>query len=542
VNLERRALLKLAGAGLIGAPLLSACGDGKGRNGVSNAGKDLVPWPTHVPFAGPKPDAPGDDKGVQPLYLNYPQTVQQSVTDTVGDGSKVTAVVISYGPPPKPVGENQLWKAVNKALNVDLNLVVVPDPEYGQKMTTLMAAGDDLPDILMFTNLSLPNSLEFVQARCADLSELIGGDAVKEYPNLANIPRYVWEGMGRVGGKLYGIPLERPRFANSLFVNRSALDQAGVPLDWNREQYLDAMKRVSTGGRYGVGWYKTLFGGYGGITYHAGSHGAPNTWAESGGKFTSTIETPQFAQALETMSQLVAARTHYPDALTASSTDLQNFFYNGTVLTLHNGFGSLALQTLTSIQGRFELGLGRPYAPTATPWSGSGLFGFVVFKKADPARLKLLLRIVNYLSAPFGSTEYELSSYGVEGVHFTKESGVIRTTKLYDSENNVSLPVKYIGNAPSVLYLPGHPAVAQAAYDWEKAVVPKSVPNPANGMRSATDVAKGAQLNKIIGDGIAAVAFGRKPLSSWKEVVTQWKQAGGDAVAEELAKEKAATQ
>lgn len=538
--MKRRALLRLAGAGLVTAgPLLGACG-GKGRSGVSNAGKDLVPWPAYVPFAGPQPDGPGDDRGVQPLYLNYPQSVQRSVHETAGDGSKVTAVVISYGAPPKPVGENQLWKAVNKALNVDLNLVVVPDPEYGQKMTTLMAAGDDLPDILMFTNLSLPNSLEFVQARCADLSELIGGDAVKAYPNLANIPTYAWQSMGRIGGRLYGVPLERPRFANSLFVNRTALDQAGVPLDWNREQFLEAMRKASTGGRYGVGWYRTLFTGLGGITYHAGSFGAPNTWAESGGRFTHTIATPQFEQALGMMNQLVSAKTHYPDSLTVSSTDLKNFFYNGTVATIADGFGSLALQTLTSIQDRFALGLGRPYAADATPWAGPGLFGFVVFKKADPARLRLLLRIVDHLSAPFGSTEYELANYGVEGVHFTKESGVIRTTKLYDSENTVSLPVKYIGNAPSVLYLPGYPKVAQAAYEWEKAVVPKSAPNPAQGLRSATEVSKGAQLSKIIGDGITAVAFGRKPLSSWPETVDQWKQAGGDRVAEELAKEKSA--
>ncbi|GAA2891376.1 hypothetical protein [Nonomuraea rubra] len=53
-------------------------------------------------------------------------------------------------------------------------------------------------------------------------------------------------------------------------------------------------------------------------------------------------------------------------------------------------------------------------------------------------------------------------------------------------------------------------------------------------------MSKGAQLNPIMGDGSAAVVFGRKPLSAWKDIVAQWRNAGGDQVAEELANEHAA--
>jgi putative aldouronate transport system substrate-binding protein len=545
-SIDRRALLRMAGAGVLGmaaVPLLTACGSGGGTSGdVSNAGKKLVPWPAYVPFAGPTPDAPGDASGVQPLYLRYPDKPVQSVHDTVGDGSKVTALVVTFGPPPKPVGENRFWQEINKALNIDLNMVVVPDPEYGQKMATLMAAGSDIPDIIMFTNLALPHAAEFIQSQCADLSDHVAGDAIKNYPNLANIPTYAWKGMGRINGRIYGVPLERPAPANSLFVNRTALNEAGIPLDWTTEQYLDAMRELTHDRKWGTGWFKTLFGGLGGVTYHAGSLGAPNTWAVTGGHFTHTIAAPQFEQALDVMRKLVEAKSVYPDSLTVSSTDMQSYFHNGTVASINDGFGSVALATLTKINGGFDLDLGRPYGPQPTPWRGPGLFGYVAFKKASPDRIKLLLRICDYLSAPFGTKEYELVNYGVEGVHFTKDADGIKTTDLYQTENNTTLPVKYIGVAPSVLYLPGYPEAAKAVYEWEKASLPKSIANPQAGLRSATDAAKGAQLNQIIGDGIAAVVFGRKPLAAWKDVVTQWRQAGGDQVAEELAKEHAATQ
>jgi putative aldouronate transport system substrate-binding protein len=540
-QLHRRSLLKLAGAGIaaVATPALAGCDKGP-RADVGNAGKDLAPWPTYVPFAGPAPDGRGDESGVQPLYLTYPQQVTRSVPDTVGDRSDVTALVITYGAPPKPAESNQFWQAVNKALNVNLKVVVVPDAEYGQKMTTLMASGDDLPDIIMFSNLKLPRSAEFIQARCADLSELVGADAVKAYPNLANIPRYAWQGMGRINGRIYGVPLERPMPGNSLFVNRTALNQAGVPVQWDTEGFVAAMQKVTGNQRWGIGGSKSLFGGLGAVTYHAGSLGAPNGWQVRDGAFVSTLATPQFEEALGVMRRLVEAGAYHPDSLTLSATDLQTFWHNGTVMSLTDGFGSVALQTLTKISGRFALDLARPYGPSPTPWRGAGIFGYATFKKADPDRVKLLLRICNYLSAPFGTAEYELANYGVEGVHFTKGADGIKTTELYKVENNTNLPIKYLGVAPSVLHLPGHPDAARAVYDWEKAVLPRSVADPSVGLRSSTLSSKGADMDRIVGDGISAIVFGRKPASSWKDAVAQWRQAGGDKVAEELAAEHAA--
>ena len=541
-HLDRRSLLKLAGAGAlatVAGPALTGCGSGSSGD-VSNAGKDLVPWPTYVPFAGPKPDAPGDESGLQPLYLNYPQQVVRSVNDRVGDGSDVTAMVLTYGAPPKRAEANRFWQAINKALNVNLKVVVVPDAEYGEKMTTLMASGDDLPDIIMFSQLPLPRSHEFIKARCADISDLVGGDAVKDYPNLANIPTRAWQAMGRINGRIYGVPLERPAPGNSLFVNRTALDKAGVEKEWDTEAYVAAMKRLTGGRRWGIAGSEPLFSGPGAITYHAGSLGAPNNWRVAGGKFVSTFTTPQFEEALGVMRRLAEAGAYHPNSLSMSATDLKTLWNNGTVISTTDGFGAVALQTLVDINNRFALDLGRPYGPDPTPWRGSGYFGHVAFKKADTNRIKMLLRVCDYLSAPFGTAEYELANYGVEGVHFTKDADGIKTTDLYKVENNTNLPIKYIGVAPSVLYLPGYPEAARAVYEWEKAVVPLSVADPGVGLRSATLTSKGADMTRIVGDAISAIVFGRKPASAWKDAVAQWRQAGGDKVAEDLAAEHAA--
>jgi putative aldouronate transport system substrate-binding protein len=57
--------------------------------------------------------------------------------------------------------------------------------------------------------------------------------------------------------------------------------------------------------------------------------------------------------------------------------------------------------------------------------------------------------------------------------------------------------------------------------------------NPAVGHDSDTNSRKGAQLKKITDDAQLDIAFGRRPLSHWDDVVKQWRAAGGDKMAAE---------
>ncbi len=71
-------------------------------------------------------------------------------------------------------------------------------------------AGSDLPDIMFFqggiggTNATsntvgasgTSNMPAFMQHALADLTPYLGGDAVKDYPNLAAIPTFAWKNSG----------------------------------------------------------------------------------------------------------------------------------------------------------------------------------------------------------------------------------------------------------------------------------------------------------------------------------------------------------
>ncbi|WP_155375291.1 type 2 periplasmic-binding domain-containing protein [Catellatospora vulcania] len=536
---NRRALLKAAGVSataVVAPSLLSACSGGPVAD-AGNAGKDLADWPAYVPFSGPTPDAPGDATGLQPLYKTYPAQLAQSVKDKVGDGSDVTAVYLTYGTPPTPVEQNKLWQELNKALGVNLKLTVVPAADWAAKIATITASGD-LPDIIMSNDI--PRKNEFILAQCADLSEFLSGDAIKAYPNLANIPTVTWQKMGRIGGRIYGVPVGRPLSPGGLLINKTAFDAAGVPKQATREQFLTGLKALSGNGRYGTSTSQGELTAYGQALYYAASEGVKGAWVRQGDKFVPGIATEQFKAAVETYRKAVEQGSFHPDSL---SKDTAADFLNGTVASKFWGFGGYSLDTITKIGGRFEIDYALPYGSGAN-WQSGGIFGFTVFKKAPADRIKLLLRICDYLAAPFGTKEYELSHYGIEGVHFTRDAAIgIKPTDLATTtEVPSALGVRYISDAPWPIFIPGQPEAAQRLYDFTKATLPASAADPSVGLISASWSKNAGNLNKIIGDGIAAIGWGRRPVSDLDTIVKDFNANGGAAAAEEFAMEYAAAQ
>ncbi|MGW8955509.1 extracellular solute-binding protein [Streptomyces sp. NPDC055709] len=539
--MDRRSLFKVIGVGALAAgtpALLTGCGESSGTTDVSNSKKALAPWPTHVPFAGPKADLPGDGKtGVRDAFLTYPGKLVTSVADKPGDGSDVTALVITYGTPPAPVETNEFWQAVNKALGVNLKIIAVPANDYPKKLTTLMASGD-LPDMVLFGGgAALPRQAQFIASQCQDLSEFLGGDNVKAYPNLANIPTGSWQGMGRIAGRIYGVPIPRPQANSALFINKIAFDKAGIARDWTADQVLPAFKALTGHRRWALG----AAAGAANLEPYAQSFGAPNTWQVKDGSFTHWSQSDAFREAVELMVKAREQGSLHPDFWHQGGTDVTTLLSNGTIAAKRDGVGGFNLDAFKTQGDTYQLDLALPFNRDAGYWLGAGLFGFTVFKKASAQRVKLLLRILNLLAAPFGTTENELVNFGVEGIHFTRgNNGGLVLTDLAKTENPVNVPVKYIAAGPMVSYFPGHDENSRRLHTWETEVMPKGITNPENGLVSTTYSSIKPQLDSIINDTVADIILGREPMSALDEAIKKWKATGGTKASEEFAREYAA--
>ncbi|MGW5640378.1 extracellular solute-binding protein, partial [Streptomyces sp. NPDC003832] len=178
----------------------------------------------------------------------------------------------------------------------------------------------------------------------------------------------------------------------------------------------------------------------------------------------------------------------------------------------------------------------------STHLSGCGRsFGYTILKKAKKERIQMLLRVLDYLAAPFGTKEWELLQFGVEGVHFDRaKDGTPERTKLGEVENITNLPFSYLASGPQVLFVPGRPEAVEALHAWQEKVVPLTIRNASFGLVSRTEVAQGATLRALMDDAITSVVAGRSSMADYDAAVKKWRSRGGDKVAEEYAKERAA--
>ncbi|PAZ13709.1 sugar ABC transporter substrate-binding protein [Streptomyces sp. SA15] len=545
-RMSRRTLLRsvAAGGAAVSVPgLLTACSTSSGDSDVSNAGKKLAPWPAYKPASGPKPDLAPTEAGVQAGYTSYPADLVKSVSRTPGDGSTIKVMSMSFGTPPKPASANRFWAAVEKALGVKIEYTIISQADYQKKMATVMAGdADTLPDIInLFHGFVLPREAEFVQRRAEDLTPFLSGEAIADYPNLANIPTHAWHDMGRIGGRIYGIPLERPLPGSTLWLNQGMFTDAGMKEGWTSDDFAAVSKKATSGRTYALGAAQgSLFGN----AVHSAAHRAPNEWAVTDdGIFLPGVADERYKASIAFQAQLRKNGSYHPDATSISQIDLTTLYYNGTVGSMQDGFGAYLPKYREAPDGMTPAAA-LPYSVGGEPGgivAARRSFGYTVLKKAKKERIQLLLRILDYLAAPFGSQEWELVHYGVEGTHFTRgKDGSPQPTKLGEVENNTNLPLKYLAEGPQVLFVPGMPDAVRALHAWQQKTVPHAIRNASHGLQSRTKNSQGTTLKALLDDTVTGIVAGRVPLSEWDGAVKKWRARGGDRMADELAKDHAA--
>ena len=154
-------------------------------------------------------------------------------------------------------------------------------------------------------------------------------------------------------------------------------------------------------------------------------------------------------------------------------------------------------------------------------------------KKVPDARLKMLLRVLNFIAAPFGSEESVLLNYGIKDKHYTLDQGGNPVlTKLGVEEANTSW--KYITAGAPVLYdIHNSKDFATVSHKVEGAFVPVGLGDPTLGLYSKADSTQGFQLDTDFYSGVQDIVLGRRPMADLDQLVKDWKSKGGDTIRDE---------
>jgi putative aldouronate transport system substrate-binding protein len=160
-------------------------------------------------------------------------------------------------------------------------------------------------------------------------------------------------------------------------------------------------------------------------------------------------------------------------------------------------------------------------------WKGSpaNIFSFLK-KNDDPAKIEELLAVADFLASPFGTEEYQLINYGVEGTHYTlDEHGLPVPTDKAATE--VAQSYIFLVDPPVVQTKVQFPGFVEAYCTWQADAAQYLVEDPFYGMQ-ISEPAQYAALKSPFEDLEKDISRGRKTMADLDEAVATWSSSGGE--------------
>jgi putative aldouronate transport system substrate-binding protein len=554
---DRRAFMARAGlvaAGAVGMSLLEACAPGTPASpgapasgggatpGAAASGGGPVKLPTYVPFQGPKPDLPGNEQGLDPAFFKFPTDLVQTVTTPPGDGSTVNALVYLTLAPPPPMEQNAAWQAVNKALNVTLQMDQISAADYPAKVNTVIA-GNDLPDFIYNPTVNVPWGViaglpQFIQAKCQDLTQYLSGDAIKDYPNLGHYNSYTWRS-GVINNKLYAIPIQRPPIGTVMMYRQDLLEAAGIQMD-KAPKNADDFKRILQAvtkpdqNQWGIAAGQTSYFSLTPNSAYSAIFRVPNNWKmDASGKLIKDIETDEFKAAVGFSRDLWQAGLWHPNTPQYGGAFNDDFMAGRFVFAPGVWGQFVQLWDIEAVRlpaaklypmHPFAADGGKPYYQ-----AGSGQFGVAYMKQqSSPDRIKMLLRVANFFAAPFGSTEWLLNYFGVKDTDFkfNPDGAPVLTDQ---GRTELTAVWRYISSPAYALFSANRSQdFAQRTHEVEQAMIDVMDIDPTLGLYSATAAAQGQLASDAFYSGVSDIIQGRRPIGDLDSLVSDWKSKVGD--------------
>ncbi|MGY5030248.1 hypothetical protein ACWC9U_04525 [Streptomyces sp. 900116325] len=149
-------------------------------------------------------------------------------------------------------------------------------------------------------------------------------------------------------------------------------------------------------------------------------------------------------------------------------------------------------------------------------------------KKASGDRVKQILAFADFAASPFGSEEYTLINYGVEGTDFTRDDkGNPALTK--QGTQDVSVPWKFAASAVPAIFSADSDQSVRHVHEAFSKMIPTMEPDPTLRYSSPTWDSKGSgSLATLKGDALKDIVAGRKPMSAYDQLVKDYLAKGGE--------------
>ncbi|NEE05474.1 extracellular solute-binding protein [Streptomyces sp. SID7499] len=513
-----------------GMPLLAACGgsDSGSKDGTTSGKSAKKLLPAYVASNVVSPDIPSKNGSAMGFTGKLDLAgLKTSVPKKLGKGSRIKIMSPFWGTPPK--GDNAYYTAMNDLIGVDIAWQNQDGNTYDEKLGAVLASSD-LPDVVVIPSWNMGGKIpSAIISKFADLGPYLSGDAIKKYPNLAAVPSGAWQ-YSIFGGKLRGLPQPAPAVPGIVpFYRKDVFDKEGYELPKSPDEFLALAKEISRPKAKvwacdDMKWSAFQFFGV-----LSGSE-KPLGWNLADGKMVYRVETEEYLEALEWVRKLYAAGVVHPDARAVQGT-AGDRFTAGQVLIYNDNisswWGKMAEQAGQKTDFRISgMDIFGADGGDPTLWAGSpaGIFAFVN-KKASKAVVEDVLAAANVTAAPYGTKEYMLTNYGVEGTHYSVKDGV-PTKNDKGNQEVINAYVMLASPAPTIAH-PDLPDIAKEQVEWQQRMGAFTKKSTFWGMQ-ITEPARYTNLSNDFEQLEDDTVRGRKKISDVQQAVSDWKKQGGD--------------
>ncbi|GAA2155081.1 twin-arginine translocation signal domain-containing protein [Glycomyces lechevalierae] len=543
-EISRRKLLGAAGAAAAAAAIGStaACSDNRTGDGASGGGYDM-PTFQPAPELDVQPVFSSETPGMEDVYIEAPKTWFKSVNREPGSGGTVTSFQLTWGDPSMPLEDgNQYWQELNDRLGVSYEPQFVPQPTFDQKFATMLASGE-VPDLVFVNDQSAVNLQGIRDGAFADLSEVLSGDNILKWPNLAARKEEIWKASLK-DGRIYQIPSIVWALTNVPVIRTDLFGQTSVgiaPAD--ADQLLTALKEVSALGS-GPGGQKVYgLNRYDPILWRRHFKVGPDWLLDANGDLVHAITTENYKAMLTWLAQAWSEGVFDPVSMSPNPADI----VSGAALGMEAVGGAFTSGDGLFLKEKDLPGAAYDYLDlpgfdgTAqvvvrnVPYGRSTCVSAAAAEDED--RLVEILNVLDYFSAPYGSEEALFVGSGIEGRHYNfDENGLPAAT----GEHLTELGVQYVGVVSGDNSYRGHPNQAKWLDSFSQvmeATAQNSIVRPLEGLESdsATFITKGAQLAQLLTDFENGVVSGRESVDDLQSFIDNYMSQGGTQVRDEYA-------
>jgi putative aldouronate transport system substrate-binding protein len=474
-----------------------------------------------------------------------------SAESASGEKQNITCMTYDYeGSPVSGDHSEEVLQKMEEFTNTHVDFTWVPDDNYEDKLSLTLASADDMPMIISVSKMSAVIVGAAKAGAFWDLNDSMF-DAEK-YLNLSQANPSVNEAV-TIDGQLIGVYKARPIGRYGVGYRADWAEKLGLDTPTTIEDIYNMMYQFTYGDPDGNGEDDT----YGlALCKYTGPFdimqtwfGVGNQWVEQDGKLVPIFQTEEYMEALKWLKKMYDDGLVYEDwAVRDTATwrdsvkngecgmfidvldgarNCWDYFVNNNIPSVVDSSVPASMNLVGSIEGKI----------LAT----SGNNGFFVITKAADTEEKLAA-CLNYLDKMCSDEMITLSSYGLEGIHWERDT----EGYLVDLDAGDEVSAKAYGALnQTVAYIPNMKALSPTIKMNERQELEEKVKNeneavavfnPAIAYLNNSDTysLSGSTLDTIIDDARTQYVCGQIDEAGLKTAWDNWLTQGGETVIEEV--------